>query len=862
MGSLRTPPAAVPARPRPTIGGLRASGIRGKPLTTLVVVLGLGTAAAVSAVTDAGSKGTVPVWVIPLVFLLTEVHGLADRRGISPGAIAAGSAAMAFALLEGPARLAVPSHVGAVLLMTLAFGSVRSTVFLRRLGAASISASASVAVFGLLRDHFAAGDWRPAVLAALAGGAAAGLIHVATSGIPGLTSGERFLEALLGLSSVLAGGALAVIAANLVAERRWSLAALLVLPFVSTALALRARERENRRLVQLSGLQESLQMAQRAHGLESAISQLLASTRRLVDADAAWIVILSRENDKRLLAEICHGVEERLRPVGLSLADDAAIRHAVFADGPVTVSIDSAPADIRAAFSERGVEHGLLIALRGDRGVHSVLAVGRADAHEPFSDAEARLFQTFGTHAGLMLENDSLEQSLNELTVLKEELRHRAYHDTLTGLANRTLFYDSVSQALAERDAGRRVAVLFLDLDDFKTVNDTLGHSAGDDLLLAVAARVEREIRPSDTAARLGGDEFAVLAEVLTEEEAVSIGQRLLDALEAPFTINGQDVAVHSSVGIAFAGNHTGAEELLRQADVAMYAAKRQGKRRLSVFEPQMQEQVRARHEMATALARSVDRGEILVHYQPIVDMETGALVALEALARWGRAGKPLMGPGGFISLADEIGLMPEIGRVVLHEACKQVRGWQRAFPDHSALTVTVNLAPSELHSRQLVREVARALAESGLPPDRLVLEITESGVMHRPREALRTMEELRRLGVSLALDDFGTGHSSLAHMRDFPMDVLKIAQPFIARLPHSEVDAAFVETIMRLATSLGMHVIAEGIESPAQAASLEHIGCRFGQGFLYGEPSAPIGVTRYLVAPHLPHVVENEVAA
>jgi EAL domain-containing protein (putative c-di-GMP-specific phosphodiesterase class I) len=266
-----------------------------------------------------------------------------------------------------------------------------------------------------------------------------------------------------------------------------------------------------------------------------------------------------------------------------------------------------------------------------------------------------------------------------------------------------------------------------------------------------------------------------------------------------------------------------------------------------------MHVELRERHETMTALARSVSRGEILVHYQPIVEIASGRLVALEALARWRRPGHALVSPGGFISLADEIGLMPDIGYSVLREACEQVRSWQRAFPDHADLTVTVNLAPSELHSPALIRAVDRALSSTGLAPERLVLEITESGVMHQPQEALRTMNALRELGVALALDDFGTGHSSLAHVRDFPMDMLKIAQPFIARLPRSDVDATFVETIMRLAGSLDMNVIAEGIESYEQARVLMRMGCVFGQGFLYGEPAGDLGVTEYLSARSLP---------
>ncbi len=848
MASTRQP-VVVPARRSRQAGSFRAKGMRGRPLTLAVVLLGLGTGVAASLTATGTGYGPVPPWVVPLVFLGAELHAFADRRGSVLASISASAAAIAFALLEGPPRIVVASNVLAVLLVSLVTGRLRSAMFLRRVGAASISAAAAVTVFDLLHGAPGSGDWAAAAAATLVATCAGGLVHAAAAGLYGATSGERIVGLLLGASSVSAGISLAAVASKLLEERQPYVAAVLALPFVSTALGIRAREQETRRLAQLSGLQESLQMAQRAHGLEADISQLLRSTSRLVDADVAWIVVLSRGDEHPLVAELCHGIEEHLRPADLSADDEMLIRRTVQADGPVAFGPETAPAEIVRAFARRGVVHGLAIALRGDRGVHSVLVVGRAESRLPFVDEEARLFQTFGTHAGLRLENESLEQSLNELTVLKEELRHRAYHDTLTGLANRTLFYDRVLEAIEGRTTGRRVAVLFLDLDDFKTVNDTLGHSAGDELLVAVAMRVGSAIRPTDIAARLGGDEFAVVADVANEDEAVSVGERLLAALEAPFVVHGSEVAVHSSVGIAFDGHDLGADELLRHADVAMYAAKRNGKRGLSVFAQEMQEEVRVRHELANALVRGVSRGEILVHYQPIVDLETGGLVALEALARWERSGQPLIGPAGFMSIADEIGVMPEIGRAVLQEACSQVRRWQRSFPDHEALTITVNLAPSELHAAALVDEVSSALRNSGLAPDRLVLEITESGVMRSPREALATMKALRELGVSLALDDFGTGHSSLAHMRDFPMDVLKIAQPFIARLPHSEVDAAFVETIMHLATALGMHVIAEGIESSAQAATVRRIGCSFGQGYLFGEPESEIGVTRYLTA-------------
>ena len=284
-----------------------------------------------------------------------------------------------------------------------------------------------------------------------------------------------------------------------------------------------------------------------------------------------------------------------------------------------------------------------------------------------------------------------------------------------------------------------------------------------------------------------------------------------------------------------------------------MYDAKRTGKRSFVTYEPEMHTRVRERQELAFAIERAVERGEFGVHYQPIVDLERRTLVALEALARWNRPGHGVVGPGTFIPLADELGYMVEIGRAVLREACRQARSWELAYPGHPHLTVNVNLAPSELQNPDLAREVAAVLADTELAPERLAFEITESGVMRNPEVALQTMRELRELGVALGLDDFGTGHSSLAYLREFPLDSLKIARPFVVGLPDGELDAVFVEAIVRLATSLGLTVVAEGIESAAQCQAVAALGCTHAQGFYFGEPLAGLGISTYLWAPTLP---------
>jgi diguanylate cyclase (GGDEF)-like protein len=453
----------------------------------------------------------------------------------------------------------------------------------------------------------------------------------------------------------------------------------------------------------------------------------------------------------------------------------------------------------------------------------------------------------------VLVENERLERSLRELTTLKEQLRHQAFHDALTGLPNRVLFADQVADVLGNSIAGL-TAVFFLDLDDFKTINDSLGHQAGDDLLVAAAKRVAGAVRPSDIAARLGGDEFAVLSRVARPDEAAEIAERLVSTLDAPFVIGGREISVHASVGYALGGNGSiSAADLLRNADAAMYEAKRGGKRRFAEYAPYMHISARRRQEMATALDRAVERDEIGVHYQPIVDLATGEVQGVEALARWSHPSNGLAYPETFLPLAEEIGLMVDIGRLVLDEAATMASSWRRTFPGHEHLRVNVNLAPSELHDPRLMHEVAAALERSGLEPESLVLEITESGVMRSPEAARRAMEELRSLGVTLALDDFGTGHSSLAHLREFPLDSLKIAREFVAGLPSGLVDRTFVETIVRMGEALGLEVIAEGIESEAQATCVAALGCRLGQGYYFGEPVGAMGVTRYLTADRLP---------
>ena len=434
---------------------------------------------------------------------------------------------------------------------------------------------------------------------------------------------------------------------------------------------------------------------------------------------------------------------------------------------------------------------------------------------------------------------------------MKEQLRYQAYHDALTGLPHRVLFAEKVARALARiDDDGSAPAVLFLDLDDFKTINDSLGHTAGDELLVAVAQRVLNSVRAGDTAARLGGDEFGILLVNTRPGEAEGIAERVVAALRAPFVLQGREMLVHASIGIANAnGDGQLADELLANADIAMYSAKSNGKRGYAFYEPRMHTRVRRRHELASALEQAVERDEIKVYDQPIVGLANGRTVGVEALVRWLHPGRGLVLPGSFVPLAEEIGLMTPIGRKVLDEACRQTREWQTALPGQQQLTISVNLSPSELQNPHLTSEVQETLRRTGLSPESLVLEITESGAMRDHAATLAAMRDLRSLGVRLALDDFGTGHSSLSHLREFPIDVLKIAKPFVDRLGGSASETTLIDAILRMAGALDLAVVAEGIEHAEQCEMLRLLDCPLGQGYYFARPLDQVAAEAHLRA-------------
>ena len=445
--------------------------------------------------------------------------------------------------------------------------------------------------------------------------------------------------------------------------------------------------------------------------------------------------------------------------------------------------------------------------------------------------------------------------------ILEEELKYLAFHDSLTGLPNRGLFLDRVEHALRRRGrTDERLAVMLIDLDDFKLVNDTRGHSVGDSLLVAVGERLRRSLRAGDTAARLGGDEFAILAEgLLGDEEASLLAARVLVALREPYDVDGEPMVVRASVGVATSGWGSKAAELLRQADLAMYAAKDAGKGTHEFFRPSLDDRMSVRIQLRRDLERGLERSEFLLHYQPVVQLCTGRVIGIEALVRWQHPSKGLIFPGDFIDAVEETELALPLGRWVLERAVAQAALWERAHPGPVPLRVSVNVAPRQLRDPDFAGMVAGTLARYGLPARALALEITERMLAGEDPQILAALSALRDLGVSLALDDFGTGYSALAYLRRFPVNELKIDRSFIGGIDRSGDDHALVEAIVRLAQTFGLGLIAEGIETEGQREALLRLGCVEGQGYLFSRP-IPAGEMDILLAAQaaetLPEVV------
>ena len=619
---------------------------------------------------------------------------------------------------------------------------------------------------------------------------------------------------------------------------------LLVVPSLTLYAAYRAYGSERERHKRLEFLYEANRTLVHSREIANALEGLLVRSLDAFRAEMAEIILFGSEQNPSLRTLLGPGTfRELMEPVDSEVADEMRALLEGSASGAFTLNPPFGSPRLQRYLEARGVTHAMIAPLPGEeRVIGAIMLANRFGVVRSFDREDLRLLDTLANNASVALQYDRLEQAVLQLSVLQEQLHHQAYHDPLTGLANRTLFTDKVRETL---NANRGdVAVLFIDLDDFKTVNDSLGHTAGDELLISVASRLRSCLRPEDVVARLGGDEFALMVEDGrdAEEAAVAVSRRIMDAFVMPLTVGAESVAVYVSVGIAIGtGRDASAEELIRDADVAMYKAKSAGKNRFQVFHPSMGAAVLERHGLKEELRLAIEREQLTLFFQPIVTLGTGELVAEEALVRWEHPRRGLVAPDDFLPLAEETGLILSVGQYVLEQACHQARTWQ-AERGASAITspefaVHVNLSAIELRDRTLASRVRETLTQTGVDPRMLVFEVTETLLLEDEVHVSATIADLRELGVRFALDDFGTGYSSLSYLHTLPLDMLKIAKSFVDGLSRGGREASFVRMIIELARTLGVGVVAEGIETQEQVNALLALGCDLGQGFYLGRP-------------------------
>ncbi len=491
---------------------------------------------------------------------------------------------------------------------------------------------------------------------------------------------------------------------------------------------------------------------------------------------------------------------------------------------------------------ERGIRSTAAAAIRGRSGAFGIIGVHSAQVGA-FSGEEGQWLQSIADLLASALDRERSEAVM----------RHQSLHDSLTGLPNRALLFDRVEHAFGRAERyGFGVAVLLLDVDGFKTVNDSLGHQAGDELLIEVGSRLMDVVRTSDTVARLGGDEFVVLAEVESDEEAFEIAERIAQVWEQPFAVASGEVFCSASVGIAVGREAQNPAKMLREADAAMYRAKERGRGRSEIFDEAMRRDAFERLRTESDLRRALERDEFRVLYQPIFDTATLRPIAVEALVRWQHPTRGIVGPVEFIPLAEETGLIAPLGRWVLEHAVAEVAGWREQFPD-VPLRVAVNVSGQQLARPEFLDEVRAALEASDLPPDRLGLEITESILIKESGSPRSTLEALREIGVKVLIDDFGTGYSSLARLKRFPLDVIKVDRSFVDGVGAEDEDTAIVAAIVEIARSLGLQVVAEGVEGEVQLERLRQLGCHAVQGYLFSGPLAGDAFAAFLAGeePH-----------
>ncbi|MEO6715275.1 MAG: EAL domain-containing protein [Mycobacteriales bacterium] len=780
-----------------------------------------------------------------------------------------------FSMTDVPLALgmlfAVPGAVllTALLASTLALGVYRRLSPLKlAFNVATVASSVSIGLlvfrtllptYEILTVHV----WIVTVVAILVTGLIAGsTVMVAISLSEGSFQPDRLpILILMTLAGVVTNTSLALIAASLLmlsADTVW----LLLVPAGTVFVAYRAYLSEREKHESLEFLYHATRILTETPELEQAVVALVARAREMFRAESAEMLFATPDRKDMMRTRVADGIEPQLMENVADRSVRALWDRLSARPETLLVKYPTGDAVVDAYLHSQNMDDAMIAPLHGESRPFGLVVVGNRIGAATFDAEDARLFETLANHTSVALENGRLEQSLSQLRELEQRLKHLAFHDPLTGLANRSLFSERADAAMARLGAeGHDCAVLFIDLDDFKTINDTLGHATGDALLCAVAERILGCLRPGDVAARLGGDEFAILLhDVAAPMAAQRVAERVTDALRLPVAFASQDVLVRASIGIAHGEGLASADELLGNADLAMYMAKSEGKGSFRTFTPTMRADAATRHQLKADLERAVHRGEFVVYYQPILDLETELPVAFEALVRWQHPEHGLLLPDTFIPMAEETGLIASIGHLVLKEAARQGARWQEEFPLEVPIRVTVNLSPLQVRLPLLVVEVQDVMARTNLAPGSLVLEITESLMLQDADASVQVLHSLRALGVRLALDDFGTGYSSLGHLRRLPIDMLKIAKTFVDDLEGHGDNSAFANAILALGRTLNLITVAEGVEHPWQVVELRRLGCALGQGFHFARPMTADDARTYL-RQHLPATGEKELA-
>jgi diguanylate cyclase (GGDEF)-like protein len=782
-----------------------------------------------------------PWWGLAAAFAITEAWVVHFHFRRSSHSFSLGELPLVFGLLFlSPHELILASVLGSAVPLLLDREIPPVKVFFNVMQF-TLGTCVALAVFELLaptRDALATEVWFAALVAVFATALVADVAIGAAIGLSeGRLSMRKHLEMLAinwGVASV--NGCLALSAATVYAVSPTA-ALFLIVPAGMLIFAYRAYMSERRRHTELEFLHEATGALSRSPEIVPELEVLLERTRSAFRVEVAELVLFSAEYGPSLRSTLGPGDKKQM----LETLDEGVVqRLREFAEGctGVTPLTQVDADDVRDWWAERGLTDGVMVALKGESRLVGLLVLGdRVGVERSFRADELRLVETLAGNVTVALQYDHLEHAVRELTTLRSELEREAFYDSLTGLANRSLFINRVDKALRTRSEA--IYVLFIDVDDFKIINDTLGHQAGDGVLSEVAKRLMRCLRDGDTAARLGGDEFAVLLEGGPgEDEAIAVAERTLAEFHNPVSVAGEEVSIELSIGVArgIRGRNT-AGDLLRNADVAMYGAKDRGKNQLLVFEPGMQRAIEARHRLKRELERAIARRQFSLHYQPIIDLESGSSVAVEALVRWDHPERGRISPADFIPFAEQSGLIVPIGEIVLEDACRQA-AMLGPGADGEPLGMNVNVSTIELLDPGFLGRLDTLVIGNGLSPWQLTIEITEHVLVFDEALAMSTLEAARERGYRVAIDDFGTGYSSLAYLRNLPIDTIKIPKTFIDGVGGSTKEDLFARAVVDFGSKLDVSVVAEGVERAEQAAILRSLSCQMAQGFYFARPA------------------------